>query len=289
MRFGLIVGALLYALPALPCACVSVPSGRCDIPAANLIVVATVVSRDVIGDGRVIQAPSQNASRTRATAPERPPAIPLVNVTLRVKESFEGATGNTIVVQTDTSDCGYPFEAGHDYLVFASEFQGGMRVTTCSGTRPATMAMSTILRLRAIRDGSPIPDLFGFVGTHPLDNNPRGWEQIRSVPGVTVTARSDQREYLATTADDGTWEFRGLPPGNYDLSVKPPAHRVALADGSLKHVHFQVWRGNPCPVVNFDVFYDGSISGTISPGWPTRRRLCLSLVSGPGKFDWCSD
>jgi hypothetical protein len=92
-----------------------------------------------------------------------------VEVTLTVSERFRGDAGASLVVRTEleTEARGYPFEVGHEYLVFANQYQGNVTVTTCSATQPAKMAVARIEQLlRALRDGSTLPDLYGFVGTH---------------------------------------------------------------------------------------------------------------------------
>jgi hypothetical protein len=144
-----------------------------------------------------------------------------VKVTLTVSELFRGAAGNSLVVRTEvgTEACGYPFEVGKEYLVFANEYQGNVTVTTCSATQPAKMAIARIKQLRALRDGTTLPDLYGFVGTYPLRWDPTAWEQVQPMLGLTVTARSGSAEYRTQTADDGLYGFRSLPTGRYQLSV----------------------------------------------------------------------
>ena len=160
-----------------------------------------------------------------------------LKVTLSVSEWFRGAAGNTLVVRTEvgTEACGYPFEVGHEYLVFANWNQGNVTVTTCSATQPSKMAVARIEQLRALRDGSTLPDLYGFVGTHPLRSDQAGWEQVQPMPELTVTARSDSAEYRTQTADDGLYRFRGLPRGRYHLSVAAPPGRRALWQGNAEH------------------------------------------------------
>jgi len=185
-----------------------------------------------------------------------------VKVTLTVSERFRGPGSDSLVVRTEmgTEACGYPFEVGHEYLVFANEYQGNVTVTTCSATQPAKMAIARIQQLRALRDGTTLPDLYGFVGTYPLRWDQAGWEQVQPMPGLIVTARSGSAEYRAQTADDGSYGFRGLPPDRYQLSIAVPPGRRAFWGGSTEHP--SVSPGVPC-AMNFEVFWDGLISGMI--------------------------
>ena len=86
----------------------------------------------------------------------------------------------------------------------------------------------SIQQLRALRDGTTLPDLYGFVGTYPLRWDPTGWEQVQPMPGLTVTARSDSAEFRTQTADDGSYGFRTLPQGRYQLSVAAPRWAAGL-------------------------------------------------------------
>ena len=173
-QIGLIAAVLsLSTLAAEACSCAGGLPGGCQVPVADIIVRATVVSKEV-GQTRPPSAgPPFSAARRPMTGPPwavtQPEPWGRVKVTLSVSERFRGAAGDTLVVRTEagTAACGYPFEVGHEYLVFANRNQENVTVTTCSATQPSKMAVARIEQLRALRDGSTLPDLYGFVGTHP--------------------------------------------------------------------------------------------------------------------------
>jgi hypothetical protein len=178
-RVGAIVAVfLLYVLPAAACSCATAAYRDCQAPTAEMVVLATVVSKDLVPDAPVSDAAAPNVRHT-AQRPYPSEVLhrspPVVKVTLSVAETFHGNFGNSVVVQTDTSDCGYPFETGHQYLVFANHFQGNLSVNLCGATRPATVAAPTIQQLRAQQGGAPLPQgLFGFARTHAADRSPAG-------------------------------------------------------------------------------------------------------------------
>jgi hypothetical protein len=269
MRFGIALIAAAFslsALPALACLCAGGNPGSCQVPVAEIIVRATVVSKEVNQTPPPVARPAssgapQPGSRLAGAMPQAEP-WGRVKVTLTVSERFRGAEGDSLVVRTElgTEACGYPFEVGHEYLVFANENRGNVTVTTCSATQPAKMAIARIEQLRALRDGTALPDLYGFVGIYPLRSDEAGWEQVQPMPGLTVTARSDNAEYRTQTADDGLYGFRGLPTGRYQLSVVAPPGRRAFWGGSAEHVGASP--GAPC-AMNFEVFWDGRIAGTV--------------------------
>jgi hypothetical protein len=182
-----------------------------------------------------------------------------VKVTLNVSERFRGEAGDSLVVGTEISSeaCGYPFEVGQDYLIFAYRTAGNWSVSICSATQPARVAIARILQLRALRDGDTAANIFGFAGTHRLSRGDSSWEEVQPVPGLTVTAERNGREYQIQTAADGSFAFRGMPPGYYHLNVTPPPGRVVLPEKTGREAGQEV-----CPV-RFEIFYDGRISGTV--------------------------
>src|SRR6266581_1125351 len=285
-RIGLIAAAFsLSTLPAQACSCAGGNPGSCEVPVGDIIVRATVVSKEINQTQPPFARPPSSGvppSADRRAGPIlQPEPWGRVKVTLSVSERFRGAAGDSLVVNTElgTEACGYPFEVGHEYLVFAYENQGKVTVTTCSGTQPSKMAVARIEQLRALRDGSTLPDLYGFVGTHPLRPGQAGWEQVQPVPGLTVTARSDTAEYRTQTADDGLYRFRGLPRGRYQLGVAAPPGRRALWGGNAEHPGASP--GIFC-AMNFEVFWDGLITGTVlgRDGQPASGMITAQYV-GP--------
>jgi hypothetical protein len=256
----------LSALPAEACSCDGGNPGSCQVPVADIIVRATVVSKEVDQPRPPFAPPASNGTGQRRGLPAgaitQPWSWGHVKVTLSVSERFRGGVGDTLVVRTEvgTPACGYPFEVGHEYLVFANGNQENVTVTTCSATQPSKMAVARIEQLRALRDGSTLPDLYGFVGTHPLRWDQAGWEQVQPMAGLTVTARSDSAEYRAQTADNGLYGFQGLPSGRYQLSVAAPPGRRAFWGGNAEHPGASP--RTPC-AMNFEVFWDGLIIGTV--------------------------
>jgi hypothetical protein len=293
-RIGLIVAAFsLFTLPAAACSCVGGSIRSCPVPTTDVIVVATVVSQEFVQNGPPpdvrypTPGPANRQTRSPAT-PSQPQPWGRVKVTLSVSEGLRGNSGNSLVVRTETGTdaCGYPFEVGHQYLVFANESQGNLTVTTCSATQPAKMAVATIHQLRALRDSTALPDIFGFAGTQPADRSQTGWEQVQPVPSLTVTAQSERGEYRTQTADDGSYEFRGLSAGRYRLSLEPPAGRLAFwRGGNANHVGVNTGLGQNCPV-NFEIYYDGRISGTVvdRDGQPMSG-LITAGYAGPEKLN----
>src|SRR5437867_5669020 len=153
IRFRIAVIAAVLSLSTLAaeaCSCASAGPGGCQVPVADIIVRATVVSKEGDQPRPPFAGPASSGAGQRMTG--RPAgAIPQpepwgrVKVTLSVSETFRGAGGNILVVRTEvgTEACGYPFEVGHEYLVFANRNQEKVTVTTCSATQLSKMAVCT--------------------------------------------------------------------------------------------------------------------------------------------------
>jgi hypothetical protein len=59
-----------------------------------------------------------------------------LNVTFRVDEQWKGNSAQSLVIQTTatTAMCGYAFEVGQTYLVYAHHRQGRLQTNQCSRT-----------------------------------------------------------------------------------------------------------------------------------------------------------
>jgi hypothetical protein len=136
-RILLIAAAFtLSTLPAEACLCAGGNPGSCQVPVADIIVRATVVSKE-LNQTRLPFVRSAPGGVSRGDASRPAGAIPQpqpwgrVKVTLSVSERFRVGAGDTLVVRTEvgTEACGYPFEVGHEYLVFANGNQENVTVT----------------------------------------------------------------------------------------------------------------------------------------------------------------
>jgi hypothetical protein len=72
-------------------------------------------------------------------------------VRLRVEEAWKGARCEEVTVSTGLgdSDCGYAFQEGQTYLVYAEERRGRLSTNLCTRTRPAAEAGEDLAALGA--------------------------------------------------------------------------------------------------------------------------------------------
>ena len=178
-------------------------------------------------------------------------------VQFTVEEPLKGVATKTVEVVTGLGggDCGYTFEVGERYLVYASKrespttlrgmpltlISGGSSLTVplstrlCSRTQPLKRAVDDLELIRALNTGKPETRIFGRV----LDLAPRPDEPLpylkRAVVGVTIKAEKENDRYEAQTDSEGRYQFRNLKPGVYKVTiVLPDGYTLAGARGELK-------------------------------------------------------
>jgi len=275
----MIVAALpVFAADALACSCAPPGPGRCQLPTAPVAFAARVISRQAFDLRPAVQL--DNRGRRLATDPPPPRDDSYIAVTLEVIEQFRGDSSKTIIVRTDpaNSSCTYPFEVGHDYLVFAYMKDGSLRTDPCAGTRPVASEIALIHQLRSTRAGTGMPDLFGTIYQQRLNGSIAGLEKSEGAAGVTVTVNSDGREYETVSSADGSYEFWGLAPGKYAINAQPPPRRLISQVYSLN-----VGSGSACRA-DFQLSYGGSISGTVvdMQGQPLTGLISADSVDSAG-------
>ena len=129
-RIVLIVAVFLFAtLAAEACSCSDANRGGCEVPVADIILRATVVSIEVSQTRVPLVGTHSSGAAQRGRLVGRPAGAlmqPLEpwKVTLSESELFRGVAGSTLVIRTGPGDCMYPFEVGHEYLIFGNGRQG---------------------------------------------------------------------------------------------------------------------------------------------------------------------
>jgi hypothetical protein len=198
MRIGLAL--LLFAPAALPCSCMGpnpVCSSYWNTP---LVFSGRAVSKQLIYDN-----PQPNV-----IGPGR------YEVAFMVTENLKGDAGKQIVIRThnQSSACGFDFEDGQDYVVFAYEKDGEWWTSKCSLTHRIGGADDSDLKwIHGLATSPPGATIYGHIG---IRNPGDGTAEL------AVTIRGPQsRTVLADR--EGNFNASGLPPGSYEVSATAPA------------------------------------------------------------------
>jgi hypothetical protein len=158
-------------------------------------------------------------------------SVPRLIVTFSAVHLYRGEITRDVVIETGVSggDCGYYFEPGESYLVFAwKEESGNLSTSICSGTKPLEDAGTA---LRFLRGEAPTAaDL-----TDPRENISKPIATVHQIcgkiaapSGVKLSSievvfwRAAQPEALAairyetaTVGPDGSYCIDSLQPGKY--------------------------------------------------------------------------
>lgn len=222
---SLTVGAIVFAASdAMACSCAA-PQSPCAVLKApeSVVFVGTVMEMSpgspAAGDGRGSDA--------------------TLRVRFSVGERFGGAADSTAVVSTADNGgaCGYPFQVGESYLVYAYRSADGLSTSACTRTAPLGAARDDLEVLReasrgAVRsrlygsvallvsrlDGGLVPALAGtlpqvrVVATRDPDAA-RERPPRDAAPGTPTTAERHE----AVTDAMGEFRFMGLEPGWYTV------------------------------------------------------------------------
>lgn len=142
MRFflGLVIVVSMLAIetePARACSCV--PPGP---PHEELAKATAVFSGKVVGLSKTFSVFGSSADP--------------VKVTFQVYTVWKGPVNQTITITTARSGatCGYTFEKGGEYLVYADGTENSLAVSLCSRTQPVVAAEDDL----AVLGGGSIPD-----------------------------------------------------------------------------------------------------------------------------------
>lgn len=185
---------------------------------------------------------------------------------VQVTESLRGPyiAGQEVAIETGYGggDCGYPFIAGNEYLVYASG-KKGLGTNICMPTQPRAMAGGVIRQLRNVRDRRAIDTLFGAIGVGPTGASFQDLVDAKTLANVPVRViDSNKREYSTKTDSEGVYSFNSLPPDKYTIEVDLPAGLSTWQRNEGKPFTIEIKENAHCRA---DLFArpDGRIAGIV--------------------------
>ncbi len=154
-----------------------------------------------------------------------------VRTTFRLRKPYklpkdddgDASDDDTIVVWTDTGECGIPFQKGQTYLVYADgdEETGRLETSRCYRTKRLTDAGEDLAYLSFYEDEEhPTTRVEGFVTSNPRQDWPKDAERVESpVAAVTVGLSRGGEVFYTETDAAGRFIFDGIPEGAYQLGL----------------------------------------------------------------------
>jgi hypothetical protein len=141
----------------------------------------------------------------------------------QVLQVFRGKLEKTAEVRTEVSDCGYPFEKGETYLVYADiDDEHGLKTGACSHTRKLADAAEDMVYLYLSQNGKAAANrVSGLVTSSESDlRRARDWGSVEHpVQDVVIEVQSATGLRYARTDASGKFGIDGLTEGEYAVSV----------------------------------------------------------------------
>jgi len=235
---------IVFSRPGLACTCFPPPSHNVRDLAGQYV--KRLGKSGVVFDGVV---ESQELDETPIMMPsDRGTPLPFLGehrvVRLRSVRTYRGAKLDyyTVVTGLGNGDCGFDFETGREYLVFAVSFKKAYRVfgayftDSCRGT---DLVERSAPALRLLRGEPPLPGDLLDAGTYHEKNDPE-WSgsvcgRITPPDGQTMSReatsvflwqlRSDgmpSNPFMRGLDAQGRFCFPRLLPGKYILEAEEP-------------------------------------------------------------------
>jgi hypothetical protein len=163
-------------------------------------------------------------------------------VRFTVKTAYRGDEDEdeTLDVWTPFGDCGYDFQTGETYLVFADddEESGAISTDSCSGTKRLSDAGGDLAYLYFLENnGDDSAHLDGFATSNELHQMDATHTQA-PVAGVLVELKSDRGSRFTESDVNGKFVFDGLAAGEYSVAAYGPGYpRTVTLLAGPQHLH----------------------------------------------------
>jgi hypothetical protein len=183
-------------------------------------------------------------------------------IKFEVEQSFvNGKPGIVeLTTGTDSGDCGYRFVVGKRYLVYAlNQAPGRLFTSSCSRTRPLEAAAEDLAYLATVSQRALGARVFGRVTRLHRDPFERQLIDYGPLANVVVRVRGTSFSRDVSTDKHGRYEFSGVTPGTFTLTLVPPP---GFDDGVLER-EVEIRDGHACSSNDFELRYIAGASGIV--------------------------
>ena len=193
-------------------------------------------------------------------------------ITFNVEQVERGTSAATITLRAPAGALvsESPFHIGDRYVVYAYGTGDKRFIAACGRTRLANEAEEDLAYFRAMKGQASMGRIFGSVRHEEPDFVSHGTRDRGAVVGLPIHLEGNGVNREVATANDGAFDFNGLLPGEYTLTLRAP-DRMLLephlsgvyrtnGPGSFT-VNLRYARG--CMPISFTVREPGGIRGVL--------------------------
>jgi len=210
-----------------------------------------------------------------------------------IEQSYLGVAGSEVEIFTGrgSSDCGFTFETGQRYLVYADRYKDKLITSTCMRTKPYNEASEDIAYLGTLSSAPQGVTIYGTVGYPPVGpNRPDKIEPLSPDISIAIEGEAVQKEIHPDP--EGRFSVSGLQPGRYKVALRLPE---TLTTPRAEEVLTLADHG--CGAVNWYILDNGRVSVRVinANGEPVARILVSLIKPGvtveefPIKFERTND
>jgi hypothetical protein len=147
-------------------------------------------------------------------------------VRFSVERRGRGVSTDTVTIESQQQDgvnCGYTFQVGEQYIVYAIETRDGKLMThMCAGNRRYADAAADLAFLAEVTGPQRGVRVFGHVRRVEDDLTSFSRRDYGGVADAHVRLVGERAVRETITTQTGDYDFRDLPPGTYQVTVTPP-------------------------------------------------------------------
>jgi len=140
-----------------------------------------------------------------------------------VEQAYLGVDGSEIEVYTGSGagDCGFLFNKGERYLVYAYRYKDMLTTSTCTRTKLFSKAAEDLAFLGTLSSAAPGVTISGKVTYLPDDSVSSEVKNPLS-PEILITIESESGKKEIRPDAQGEYRVTGLPPGKYKVTLRFP-------------------------------------------------------------------
>ena len=190
-------------------------------------------------------------------------------------------------------DCGYQFEVGETYLVYAQRDEKNDRLHTsiCTRTRPLSEASADLQYIRGLSTAETTAVVFGSVKKRNYSRK-EGESVFKPVGSVELVIEGEGARVETRTDGEGNYRVAGLAPGAYTIRLEVPKGLTSGSEGASSAAEGKVEVvGRGCGQADFYFESDTRVSGRVIdslgqpvPNFPVRMRGAPSDVRNINTF-----